>query len=239
MAAPWDSLSDLVIVAAHAVLRPWQIDRVLHDDAWVLQPFQRAEPPLYVEHVRAAVHEAASRPGSLLVFSGGQTRQQGGPFSEAQSYFLVAEHFDWWSHHDVRVRVTTEEFARDSFENLLFAICRFRECSGALPQRVVVMGWEFKRARFELHRRAIGFPASRWEYRGVNDPDDVQSAMAGELRLGVEPFTADPMGVGETLSAKRQARNPFRRQPGYLESCPELRDLLLAKAPLAKGALPW
>lgn len=47
-----------------------------------------------------------------------------GPKSEGESYFFVADHYDWWGKPDLRARALTEEYARDSFENLLFSICR-------------------------------------------------------------------------------------------------------------------
>ena len=38
----------------------------------------------------------------------------------------------------VKWRALTEEHARDSFENLLFSVCRFRELTGAYPQNITV-----------------------------------------------------------------------------------------------------
>ena len=39
---------------------------------------------------------------------------------------------------NVRQRTLTEEHARDSFENLLFSICRFRELTGVYPRNITV-----------------------------------------------------------------------------------------------------
>lgn len=38
----------------------------------------------------------------------------------------------------VRWKALTEEHARDSFENLLFSVCRFRELTGSYPQNITV-----------------------------------------------------------------------------------------------------
>lgn len=38
----------------------------------------------------------------------------------------------------MRSRALTEEHARDSFENLLFSVCRFRELTGSYPQNITV-----------------------------------------------------------------------------------------------------
>jgi hypothetical protein len=47
-----------------------------------------------------------------------------------------------WDDHGqtYRDRVQTEEFARDSFENLLFSICRFRQVSQKYPERITIVG---------------------------------------------------------------------------------------------------
>lgn len=38
----------------------------------------------------------------------------------------------------VRWKALTEEHARDSFENLLFSVCRFRELTGSYPHNITV-----------------------------------------------------------------------------------------------------
>jgi len=128
MPAPESShLVNLVLVAGHAVYVGQDFLDPEQDRHWFLQSFQRGEPPFYIEHIRAGIDVASRDPSSLLVFSGGQTRGEAGPRSEAQSYWNLAEHFRWWSTPEISGGTTTEEFARDSFENLLFAICRFKE----------------------------------------------------------------------------------------------------------------
>ena len=126
----WENLDKLILVAGHAVYVGRNQRRAFGDKSWVLRDFQKGEPPCYVEHIRLGVELAASDAKSLLVFSGGQTRLEAGPKSEGQSYWLLAEQFGWWQKADVQNRATVEEFARDSFENLLFGIARFRECTG-------------------------------------------------------------------------------------------------------------
>jgi hypothetical protein len=54
--------------------------------------------------------------------------------------------------------VATEEHARDSFENLLFSICRFYELTGNYPESITVVGFEFKKERFiKVHRAAARY----------------------------------------------------------------------------------
>jgi hypothetical protein len=207
--------SELILVAGHAVYTGTDFARPEADESWCLQPFQKGEPPYYIEHIRCGVELAAARPEALLVFSGGQTRLDAGPKSEAQGYWNLADHFRWWGHDDVKPRATTEEFARDSLENLVFGLCRFRECAGRMPDAVTVVSWEFKRARFDLHRSTIGLPADRFHFVGANNPPDIDAAVAGEERNALAPFREDPWGVGPVLGAKRAERDPFHRQHAY------------------------
>jgi hypothetical protein len=60
-------------------------------------------------------------------------------------------------------RVISEEFARDSYENILFSLCRFFEVTGRYPEKITVVGFGFKEKRFtELHRKAVRFPKDRY-----------------------------------------------------------------------------
>ena len=172
MPAPDSShLVNLLLVAGHAVYVGQDFLDPEQHRHWFLQSFQRGEPPFYIEHIRAGIDVASRDPSSLLVFSGGQTRGEAGPRSEAQSYWNLAEHFRWWSTPEISGRTTTEEFARDSFENLLFAICRFKEWTGRYPQKIRVVSWAFKERRFALHREAFcrisPYPGSCSELVGI------------------------------------------------------------------------
>jgi hypothetical protein len=40
-----------------------------------------------------------------------------------------------------------EEYALDSYENLLFSIARFREVTGRWPEKITVIGYGMKQAR--------------------------------------------------------------------------------------------
>lgn len=87
---------------------------------------------------------------------------------------------------DLFTRVTIEDAALDSFQNLLFSIARFRELTGAYPTRITVVGHAFKRRRFEeLHRLAMRWPKLRFTYEGVllGTEADEREAAAGEVRF--------------------------------------------------------
>lgn len=231
------SYSHLVLVAGHAI--PYRFDRLDQDEGWYLKPFQKGEGRLYVDHIRRGVELAAADGDALLIFAGGQTDRCAGPRSEGQGYWLAAESREWFGHASVRERATTEEFSLDSFQNLLFGLCRFREFTGEFPERLTVVGWRFKAARFDLHREAVRFPRQRFHYEGVNNTVD----LAGFERFEAEcrkTFRADPYGCAVEIAAKRAARDPFRRQHGYRVSCPELAAMLEYEGPaLYSGPLPW
>jgi len=232
-------LENLVLIAGHAVYVGHDFVHPEQDRNWFLQSFQRGEPPFYIEHIRAGIDVAGRDASSLLVFSGGQTRREAGPRSEAQSYWNLADYFRWWSLPEVSGRATTEEFARDSFENLLFAICRFKECTGRYPQMIRVVSWAFKEERFGLHRNALRFPPSRFEFHGANQPEDLSGAKKGEVKA-IAAFQADPYGTGDDLGRKRADRNPFYRENPYPLSCRELEGILRHRGPeLYEGNLPW
>jgi hypothetical protein len=242
-AQSWKALDKLILVAGHAVYIGKDSAGADRDENWVLRTFQRGEPPRYIEHVRFAVQLAASLPNSLLIFSGGQTRLEAGPQSEGQSYWLLADQFSWWQRPTVRDRATTEEFARDSFENLLFGIARFRECTGHYPRSIEVVGWKFKRERFDLHRETIKWSedAQHYKYQGVNNPDDLDGSLKGEAKT-LAAFRQDPFGTEETLRRKREGRNPFNQRPPYPATCREIADLLshtTRDGMTFEGTLPW
>jgi hypothetical protein len=157
----WNKLDTLILVVGHAIYVAPDFSNPSHDDSWVLQRFQKGEPPSYLQHIEVGVKLAEKEKSSLLVFSGGQTRADAGAHSEAGSYWLIAEHVVKWD-DSVRSRSTTEDYARDSFENLLFGICRFFECTARFPEVVKVVSWKFKEARFDLHRKALRLPRCRF-----------------------------------------------------------------------------
>jgi hypothetical protein len=257
--APRERIEDLIVVAGHATYLGGPGDDPARDELWCLAPFQRGEPPRLVQHVRAGVALAADNPRALLVFSGGLTRDNELSRTEAEGYRQVADRLGWWGAPEVAGRQAREEFARDSFENLLFSICRFHEWGGGFPLNVTVVSWRFKRARFELHRRALRFPRPRFSFRGPNDPADLEAALRGERRRALEPFRADPYGTrtaaeriarpdptgpgpdGEVfLGDKRRQRDPRGREPPYRRTCPALEALLDHRGPeLFAGPLPW
>lgn len=89
----------------------------------------------------------------------GATRPPPSPqLSEAQSYLSLANALELLPSTPIpevnghmplplNLRVATEEYAMDSYENLLFAIARFHEVTGRWPERITVVGYGMKQKR--------------------------------------------------------------------------------------------
>jgi len=162
----------------------------------------------------------------------GQTRS-GSTFTEAQSYFRLALAAKvlpsaYPSSRRFR-RAITEDYALDSFQNLVFSIARFHEVTGRYPTWITVIGYTMKKRRFdELHRKAIRWPEGKLQYIGIDGDHQqvVDRARKGELANTHLLYKKDAYGCHSTLASKRIARNPFLRLHPYWASAKELRGLL-------------
>lgn len=241
------------MVAGHSVTVSGDLQDADHDEKdWFLLEYQKGKglPEVIIAHIKRGIEEADKDPDSLLVFSGGETRASTGPFTEAASYFNVADAMKLWPkdpESTVRARTAAEEFATDSFQNLLFSICRFHEVTGSYPTKITVISFSFKGKRFEqLHAKALGWPADRFVYIGVDPPAstgfNLEESARGEYENAAKPFEADPYGChSAVLQEKRRARNPLFRTPSYELTCPEIKGLLNWCGPKSypSDALPW
>ncbi|PWN50688.1 hypothetical protein IE53DRAFT_82682 [Violaceomyces palustris] len=289
-----ESLNHLVLVVGHAIWAGCDVKGRENDENWILEEYQKGgSVKSFYKHIEKGVQIASKDPEALLVFSGGQTRNQSLQ-TEAESYFSLAvssglelpiiqgslhegdlqtslgdskaktqvgelAHANAavaTAHGLQDVRMTTENFALDSFENLLFSIARFREYTGFYPERITVVGYAFKKARFEeLHAKAIRWPTRTYiaggqrafSYVGIDDEgEDNSLAYQGERLKGYSLFEKDMYGCHGKLKDKRIERNPTRRFHPYFSSAPELADLLNWCPPKDSGLqgvypmnLPW
>ncbi|KAI8445231.1 hypothetical protein BY996DRAFT_7991761, partial [Phakopsora pachyrhizi] len=100
---------------------------------WILEPYQSRWANLsirtFISHIYRALREASVDHQSLLIYSGGQTRQSSNQtISEASSYLRLSHQLGLISDLGLDPgRITTEEFATDSLTNVLYSICRFKE----------------------------------------------------------------------------------------------------------------
>ena len=107
-------------------------------------------------------------------------------------------------------RIGIEDYAVDSYQNLLFSILRFHAMTSRFPAHVTVISHDFKKHRFlELHAPALRWPARNMTFVGVDPPENVvrrEVLDAGESTRGYKAFERDPYGTGTLLQAKRQRR---------------------------------
>ncbi|EIN12102.1 hypothetical protein PUNSTDRAFT_99521 [Punctularia strigosozonata HHB-11173 SS5] len=227
-----DLINHLVIVPGHAIWTGTDPRMRLSESEWVLEPYQQGGGRIraFFSHIVRGADIVLKDPDSLLMFSGGQTRPSS-PMTEADSYLRLALASNVFHVHNpsdtdsappMFHRVATETFALDSLQNLQFSLARFHEVTGHYPEKITVVGYEMKRRRFEeLHRRALRWPSSRFEYIGVDidageNGAEREQAMQGELTNAYKPYLADLYGCHPPLSTKRLARNSFIRFHPYL-----------------------
>lgn len=122
--------------------------------------------------------------------------------------------------------VATEEFALDSFENLLFSIYRFRQLAMDYPKKITIVGFGFKETRFlQYHAKAIDYPKQCINYIAIDPvpPNYTAEQLEGyyselkvlEQRNAIQLFELDMYGTREALYGKKLSRNPFMRYPAY------------------------
>lgn len=212
------------------------------EENWILEPFQKGQVATFMRHIKTGLDLAANHTQALLIFSGGQTRARAGPRTEALSYYQVAEKgLRWNAHPEISMRAMSEEYARDSFENVLFSLCRFRQVTGAYPAHVHVVSFEFKRARFvDVHRRALRYPRARFTFHGVDPTSGGMEGVAEGERAAMGPFGEDLYGCRGGLGRKRVKRNPFLRFHPYPQGCSEIAPLFAwCGRSVFRGDLPW
>ncbi|KAI9097726.1 hypothetical protein K1719_025497 [Acacia pycnantha] len=241
---PFPKLQNLIMVAGHSIYTSSSCGKIEKEESWYLEPYQKiaGQAATFVTHIQEGIDITAKDDSALLLFSGGETRKDAGPRSEAQSYWAVADSKGWFGKEEsVKWRALTEEHARDSFENLLFSICRFRELTGSYPKNITVVSYDFKQERFaNLHRSAIGFPESRFFYAGTSAASKAKAtALKGEALVRAQ-FQKDPFGCQSSLYHKKLRRDPFHRSIPYPNGCPEMQALFRYCGPAPyPGSLPW
>lgn len=231
----------LILLPCHSI---WKNDtgEGFHAREWYLASFQKdgQDHLCFREHILRSLDLLRSHSNATLIISGGQTKEEAGPISEAHSYYQLTKLLSGSDWDSLNPRIFLEEYARDSFENVLFLFCRYYEIKGFYPTFVHVVGFEFKRERF-LHYhlgQAMQYPVESVRYVG-NSPNPASESqrnkyfaelIASEQKHALVPFKKDYYGSQFPLATKREARNPFRRTNGYSMSNPHLVRVLAITA---------
>ncbi|KAK6198802.1 uncharacterized protein RJT21DRAFT_122441 [Scheffersomyces amazonensis] len=231
----------LVILPCHSI---WKGGNSLGEsrDEWHLVNFQIEgyDHLAFKDHIIQSIEYIKSDPHSFLILSGGQTKAESGPISESLSYYQLATQLVEDEHKSsILSRISTEEYARDSFENVIFSICRFYELFNKYPDKITIIGFEFKRDRFLKYHlyEALNFPLHRVKYIGNSptpkDLSDIEKQIYfkdlddSEYKFAVKFFQEDWYGIRKPLASKKASRNPFKRWHGYAHSNPSLSKFLL------------
>ncbi|KAF8633638.1 hypothetical protein AX15_001325 [Amanita polypyramis BW_CC] len=249
-----ETLTHLIIVPGHAIWTGIDPNQRLSEDQWLLEPYQKGKGRLaaFFAHISRGAELATHDEHSLLVFSGGQTKRAS-TTTEAESYLRLALSSKVLGNSETpkafQIRATTENYALDSYQNLLFSIARFHEITGYFPHTITVIGYEFKRRRYvDLHRAALRWPRYRFQYIGIDaEGEESRVAQQGELENGYNPYSKDLYGCHPFLSSKRRQRNPHSRFHPYYSSNPDLDALLSwcsgdvdgSSSAIFSGSLPW
>lgn len=118
----------------------------------------------------------------------------------------------------------------DSYQNLLFALARFKEVTSQYPSRVTVVGYGMKRARWvtvqpvtlltsrfdHLHRAAISYPRDNFTYVGIDDEGDVTPHYAGEAS---DCLTVSSTGLTRTSSSSTAFSPSYPRHQAVIHPC--------------------
>ncbi|ORX57930.1 hypothetical protein BCR36DRAFT_344821 [Piromyces finnis] len=232
----------LIIVAGHGIGKT--INKIpIEVNDWNIQPFQREEINTFLTHILTGILIAKYNKNSTLIFSGGQTQNRAGPMTEGQSYWFIANSMKWLDIENIKERATSEEFAKDSYENLIFSICRYHEFTGKYPKFITLISYPYKQYRFfNLHRKAIKYPENKFQFVGITydliDEDNSSKIFPEkitempdnlpdfEVKHSINNFKKDPFGCEGVLKQKKIDRNPFNRNNPYSNSCPELKGIL-------------
>lgn len=272
------NIEDLVIVCCHAIYHPdveapnFPTHNPHDEDNWHLAPFQKSdlatgkpgEHETFLAHIQASLDIMTTGPNAtwkedvpwnqdktILVFSGGATKQDLTLLTEARSYYHAAlaqelsqGHIGGGRAHQLysKGRILLEEYATDSYQNLLFSILLFRQTIGRYPKNIRVITHAFKSKRFlELHAPAIHWPMDRIHVQGL-DPvmsiAEVESTLEGEAKFGYGPWKQDPLGTGSVLSGKRKQRGWKDKQAEILTQGLEESVKSLLQGEYSKE-LPW
>ncbi|KAF3044379.1 hypothetical protein E8E12_009914 [Didymella heteroderae] len=272
------NIENLVIICCHAIFYPdveapdFPTHNPHSEGNWFLAPFQKSDPATgkpgehetFLAHIQASLDIMTTglnatwkedvpwnQDSTILIFSGGATKQDLTPLSEARSYYHAALAQELSQGHIgggrarqlfSKGRILLEEHATDSLQNLLFSILLFRQTIGWYPKNIRVITHAFKSKRFlDLHATAIHWPTDRIQVQGL-DPvmssAELESTLEGEKTYGYGPWEQDPLGTGPVLSGKRKQRGWKDQQTEKLAQGLEESVTKLLKGEASKE-LPW
>lgn len=160
--------------------------------------------PVYEKQLRESIRIVQGKSYDLLIISGGYTKKA---IEKSEAQGMV----DWAL--DLRLDIEEipfilEEYSRDSFENVLFSMCRYYKEYEQFPNRIGICSWKSKKRRFEIIAEALKLP---YHFLGIGEKEALARAEAQQVeRIRTDPFHRSPY-----LASKRQRRDPWRKGNPY------------------------
>lgn len=181
----YPQVENLIILPCHGIFAPELNSKIGSDnvddgnrfsigldmDNWLLEPFQKQSEDhiSFFKHLELSLLELHNNIGnSALVISGGYTKDKIEK-SESSSYLQLAENVGFLKNPYFRknTNILIDEFARDSYENILYSLITFYKRFHKLPNKITIIGFGFKRERFlSSHLVTLGY------YSMPNKEDD-------------------------------------------------------------------
>ncbi|KAG0691284.1 hypothetical protein C6P40_002675 [Pichia californica] len=164
-------INNLIILPCHSIFAPELNDNDINKDQisfiedpnnWLLESFQLESNDhiSFINHIQLSFNELHKTIyDSVLVISGGYTKKLIKK-SESSSYYNVALKSGILKnpYFKLNKNIFLEEYARDSYENVLFSLATFYKNFNKFPQKITIIGFGFKKERFlSSHLSTIGY----------------------------------------------------------------------------------
>lgn len=160
---------------------------------------------VYKKQLLASIESLKKGSFDVLIISGGFTRKEIKK-SEARGMLDWAKDLELNLENFVKQKgVILEEYARDSFENLLFSLCQFYQIFKIFPKAIGVIAWKFKENRIRTIAKTLKLSNFKYLAVGKKDVHD----------LGLAQFKNDPLHRGRKFAKKRIFRNPWKKGNPY------------------------
>lgn len=247
----YPQIENLIILPCHSVYAPElnrefsdpsdsdRFSKVLDANNWLMASFQKEseDQVSFVKHIEMSLLELHENIGdSVLVVTGGYTKSEIEK-SESSGYIEVAKSVGFLKNPYFRIgtNILVEEYARDSYENVLYSICLFYKKFQKFPKKITVVGYGFKKERFvNSHLATLGYKdasggdGDHVKYVSVGPfyPDKPESMSEieyeekkslfwtslkeSEKKNALDLFKLNPFGSkGSKLYTKKETRDPW------------------------------
>ena len=102
-----------------------------------------------------------------------------------------------------------ENYATDSYQNLLFSIIKFKTLTGRYPTFITIVSHGFKERRFrEHHCKALRWQLSKVRFEGIDPPQESMPRLQLDIAEAAnrQHWESDLYGCDGFLDAKRRKR---------------------------------